>query len=207
MKPMQSIQDADENGQAKEPSPKFFNLAVKQKAVYQPTFKHRQWLEHRKNQAIEGIASIAQIETGLPSRHGPGANISRYVQREQEVEAELDSFYGNVVLKKHKWNAQKAWVEKCRLIADRLLQLVGGSTGAKRDENNKVVIGMGLGKFSSRIRLSSLHQSFQSYFIQKIGVYELHINRERFILERTLISLFFFYSLGPVPWICRCWRQ
>jgi hypothetical protein len=86
------------------------------------------------------------------------------------VEADLDSFYGSVVLKKHKWNARKARTEEYRLIADRLLQLVGGSTGAKRDEDNKVVIDVGLGKFSSKIRLSSLHESFQSYFVQKVSV-------------------------------------
>ncbi|KAF9138281.1 hypothetical protein BG015_002437 [Linnemannia schmuckeri] len=72
-----------------------------------------------------------------------------------------------MILKKHKWNAKKARTQEYRLVADRLLQLVGGSTGAKRDKDNKVVIGVGLGKFSSKIRLSSLHESFQSYFTQK----------------------------------------
>ncbi|KAK3819059.1 MAG: hypothetical protein J3R72DRAFT_529306 [Linnemannia gamsii] len=55
---------------------------------------------------------------------------------------------------------QKARAEEYRSIADRLLQLVGGSTGAKRNDDNKVVIGVGLGKFSSKIRLSSIHESF-----------------------------------------------
>jgi hypothetical protein len=41
--------------------------------------------------------------------------------------------------------------------------------GAKRKENNKVVIGVGLGKFSSKIRLSSLHESFKSYFVQRVS--------------------------------------
>ena len=154
--------------EAEESSPKFFNLAVKQKAVYQPTLKHRRWLERRKGQADEGVASIRQIETSLPARRGPEANIGEYVRREREVEAELDLFYENVVLKKHKWNASKARAEEYKLIANRLLQLVGGSTGAKRDEDNKVVIGVGLGKFSSKIRLSSLHESFLSYFVQMV---------------------------------------
>ncbi|KAF9110577.1 hypothetical protein BGX27_006156 [Mortierella sp. AM989] len=163
---LSDIEEADES------SPKFFNLAVKQKAVYQPTLKHRRWLERRKGQAVEGVASIRQIEASLPARHGPEASISSYIQREQEVEAELDSFYGNVVLKKHKWNARKARAEEYRLIADRLLQLVGGSAGAKRDEDNKVVIGVGLGKFSSKIRLTSLHESFQSYFVQMVSMHD-----------------------------------
>jgi hypothetical protein len=86
------------------------------------------------------------------------------------VEGDLEAFYGSVVLKKHKWNARKARAKKYRLITDRLLQLVGGSTGAKRIKDNKVVTSVGLGKFSSKIRLSSLHESFQSYFVQKVSL-------------------------------------
>lgn len=41
--------------------------------------------------------------------------------------------------------------------------------GAKRDKDNKVIIGIGLGQFSSKIRLSSLHESFQPYFVQKVS--------------------------------------
>jgi hypothetical protein len=149
--------------------PKFFNLAVKQKAVYQPTFKHRRWLEHRKQRSVDGSPSISQIESSLPPRHGSDASFGEYAQRVEELEEELQSFYGNPVLKKHKWNAQKARAEEYRLIANRLLQLVGGSMGAKREESNRVVIGVGLGKFSSKIRLSSLHESFQSYFVQRVS--------------------------------------
>ncbi|KAG9070085.1 hypothetical protein KI688_009416 [Linnemannia hyalina] len=46
--------EAEEDEEAEESSPKFFNLAVKQKAVYQPTFKHRRWLERRNAQTVEG---------------------------------------------------------------------------------------------------------------------------------------------------------
>ncbi|KAG9067766.1 hypothetical protein KI688_011353 [Linnemannia hyalina] len=56
-----SSTEAKEDEQAEEPLPKFFNLAVKQKAVYQPTFKHRRWLERRKGQTVEGGPSISQI--------------------------------------------------------------------------------------------------------------------------------------------------
>ncbi|KAG0058597.1 hypothetical protein BGZ89_001151, partial [Linnemannia elongata] len=71
-------------------------------------------------------ASISHIETSLPPCHSPEASISNYAQREQEVEDDLDSFYGSVVLKKRKWNARKARAEEYRLIVDHLLQLVGG---------------------------------------------------------------------------------
>ncbi|KAF9537512.1 hypothetical protein EC957_008064 [Mortierella hygrophila] len=85
----------------------------------------------------------------------------------QEVEAQLISFYGSVVLKNHRWNARKARAEEYHLIVNRLLEMVGGSLGAKRKESNKAVIGVGLGQFSSSIGLLLLHESFESYFVQK----------------------------------------
>ena len=162
-------EEAQEDLLVKQSTTKYFNLSVKQKAVYQSTFKHRRWLEQRKAQPLEGGGSINQIETSLPALHGPNASISEYTARINKAEAQLDAFYGSVVLKKHRWNARKARDEEYRLIANRLLELVGGSLGAKRKESNKVVIGVGLGQFSSRIRLSSLHESFEAYFIQKVS--------------------------------------
>ncbi|KAF9080153.1 hypothetical protein BGX23_002572, partial [Mortierella sp. AD031] len=172
--------------ETKKSPPKYFNLACKQKAVYQPTFKHRRWLEQRKEQWRVGGESISHFETSLPRRHGPEASIRDYTARVKEVKDDLDSFYGSVVLKKHKWNARKARTEEYRLIANRLLQLVGGSLGAKRQANDKVVIGVGLGQFSCKTRLSSLHESFQSYFVQKarslgyivVGVNEYYTSKK-----------------------------
>jgi len=149
--------------------PKFYNLAVKQKAVYQPTLKYRRWLEQRKQRRVEGIESISRLETELPHYRGPEASIKDYARRIQEVETELESFYGNDVLKKHLMNSRKAREREYKLIANRLLRLVGGSLGAKREESNKVVIGVGLGKFSTKMRLSSLHGSFQSFFVQRVS--------------------------------------
>ncbi|KAG0245737.1 hypothetical protein BG011_002687, partial [Mortierella polycephala] len=165
---------------------KFYNLAVKQKAVYQPILKHRRWLERKKEMSIHGSQSITRIETDLPHRRGPRASIKDYVDRLQDVGVHLDPFYDNVVLKKHKWNARKARDEEYKLIANRLLQLVGGSMGAKREASNKVIIGVGLGKFSTKTRLSSLHESFQSYFVQKarslgyivVGVNEYYTSKK-----------------------------
>ncbi|KAG0262509.1 hypothetical protein BG011_010092 [Mortierella polycephala] len=84
--------------------------------------------------------------------------------------APVKAIYHNLAVKqkaKHKWDAQRAKDDEFRPIADHLLKLVGGLIGLKRDEANKVVIGAGLGKFSTKTRLSSLHESFQSYLAQK----------------------------------------
>ncbi|KAF9079913.1 hypothetical protein BGX29_005847, partial [Mortierella sp. GBA35] len=57
----------------KEPPIKFHNLAVNQKAVYQPMLKHRRWLQKKKDEPISENGSIASIEFDLPPRRGPDA--------------------------------------------------------------------------------------------------------------------------------------
>ncbi|KAG0292900.1 hypothetical protein BGZ97_005482 [Linnemannia gamsii] len=145
---------------------RFHNLAVSQKAVYQPTFKHRRWLEQRKEHAVEGTESISHKETNLPPLRGPDASITEYVKQSSVVESDLEAFYNNITLKKHQWDSKRARDREFKLLAKRLLVLVGGTPGAKRDSSNKVVIGIGLGDFSSNSRLSSLHTAFCKYFVQ-----------------------------------------
>lgn len=192
------------------PSHKYYNLACKQKAVYQPTFKYRRWLEQRKGKPTEGGEFISHIESSLPHRHGPEASIRGYITREKEVEHDLGQFYGNVVLKKHKWNARKARMEEYRLIANRLLQLIGGTMGAKRDAENKVIIGIGLGQFSSKNRLSSLHESFKSYFVKKVSRYLLsatlcYLIKLPLILVLTSPLYYIIRSLGSSTRLYCCW--
>ena len=56
----------------------FRNLAVKQKAVYQPNFKHRRWMETEKNKDPgNGLKTIQDIETELPRLHGEGACMAK----------------------------------------------------------------------------------------------------------------------------------
>ncbi|KAG0347646.1 hypothetical protein BGZ54_004853, partial [Gamsiella multidivaricata] len=147
-------------------STQFHNLAVSQKAVYQPTFKNRRWLDQRKKRAAEGETSIAHVESNLPPLRGPDSSITKFVKESKDKESDLDTFYNSVVLKKHNWDARRARDQEFKLVAKRLLEMVGGTPGAKRDDKNKVIIGIGLGEFSSNSRLSSLHTAFSTYFIQ-----------------------------------------
>ncbi|KAG9323017.1 hypothetical protein KVV02_008085 [Mortierella alpina] len=148
----------------------FHNLAIKQKAVYQPELKHRRWMQEQKAKDLggAGVGSISDIETALPPRRGENACFTDHIGRREQAKGHLDTFYnGNNRFKKHKWDARRAKEEEYRVMTDRLLKLVGGSIGAQRDETNKVIIGVGLGRFSSNTKLTSLHESFQSYFVQK----------------------------------------
>jgi len=64
------------------PNPvKFYNLAVKQKAVYQPAFKHRRWMEEQKALVpLYATRSIADIESSMPPLRGEGASLLSYYQ-------------------------------------------------------------------------------------------------------------------------------
>lgn len=84
---------------------------ARQAEGYLPAFpqslKHRWRLKRKKKQEVKSRVSVSHIETSLPPYHSPGASISNYTQSEREVETDLDSFNGNVVLRTHKWNAKR----------------------------------------------------------------------------------------------------
>ncbi|KAG0031303.1 hypothetical protein BGZ82_007040 [Podila clonocystis] len=119
---------------------------------------------------------------------GMDANIDKYSWLTSISTNSLYYFYNSRIgFKKHKWIAKQAKEREYWQIADSLLKMVDGCMGAKRSENNKVVIGFGLGKFSTNTKLSSLHSTFQSYFIQKarslgyivVGVNEYYSSKTR----------------------------
>jgi len=138
----------------------FYNLAVSQKAVYQPTLKLRSWTEHRKKEKTEEqTESVADIEWRLPPLRGPDTNVTEYKAISNANHDQLDTFYNgeNMLYKRHVYDAKRARQEEFAVITDRLLNMVGGTIGRKREDDNKVAIGIGLGQFSSTSGLSSLH--------------------------------------------------
>ncbi|KAF8936350.1 hypothetical protein BGZ47_009551, partial [Haplosporangium gracile] len=146
----------------------FFNLAVKSKTVYQPTFRFRRWSESEKHVVPEGEKeSIHAIETRLPPLKGPGASVMNYVKELELVEERLKAFYNghNHNYKKHQWDMVRARHMEYQLLADRLLKVVEGGLGIRSNPQDPVIIGVGLGKFGTSSGLSSLHSSFWSYFI------------------------------------------
>ncbi|KAF9574621.1 hypothetical protein EC968_006036 [Mortierella alpina] len=158
-----------QQGQA--PVATFYNMAVNQKAVYQPLFKFRHWSEeHKSIKQTEDQPSISEIESGLPPQRGEDASVFSYITELEKVEEWLDRFYNGDGLryKRHEWDARRAYEEEFAHITDRILQLVGGSIGAKRDPGNMVAFAIGLGDFASNGRLTSLHTSFKTYFVQKV---------------------------------------
>jgi len=114
--------------------------------------------------------SIADIESGLPPRAGEDSDFLKYLECLDQAAMRLNDFYnGNRHrFKRRGWDARKAFEAEFAVITDRILSIVGGSISRKRDESCKVVIALGLGKFSSKTKLTSLHAAFMSYFVRKV---------------------------------------
>lgn len=147
------------------------NLAVKSKAMYQPQFKFRRWMEGQKKIVPPGASSsISDIETELPALRGEDASVINYVKELAKVEGRLDEFYnGNEMqYKRHKWDAARAKDTEYNQLANSLLKVVGGNIGEQRQDGNKVVIAIGLGQFSGTPGLTSLHSSFMAFFVRKV---------------------------------------
>jgi len=153
------------------PRPVFFNLAAKSKAVYQPGFRFRRWTEMEKKLVPEGESnSISDIETSLPPLRGPDASVIGYVDKLRQVEKGLQAFYDSPDLryKRHQYDMQRAKHTEFQLLAERLLNIVGGSSGRLKDPQDAVLIGIGLGDFQGRSGLTSLHSTFLDYFIKLV---------------------------------------
>jgi hypothetical protein len=151
----------------------FMNLAVNQKAMYQPTFRFRRWLETEKAMIPDGeTESVATIESRLPPLRGTSSSILDYMKALEEVEDRLLKFYtGNDhAYKKHKWDMERARQAEYQVLADRLLGVVGGSIGRIKNDSVPVLIAVGLGQFKSNGRLSSVHSSFLRFFIQTVSM-------------------------------------
>ncbi|KAF9276712.1 hypothetical protein BGZ68_009834 [Mortierella alpina] len=165
------------------------NLAVKSKAMYQPQFKFRRWMEGQKKIVPPGeSSSISDIESGLPALRGEDASVINYVKELSKVEDRLDEFYnGNEMqYKRHKWDAARAKDTEYNQLANSLLKVVGGNIGEQRKDSNKVIIAIGLGQFLGTPGLTSLHSSFMAFFVRKarslnyivIGVNEFYSSKK-----------------------------
>ncbi|KAG0346760.1 hypothetical protein BGZ54_005110, partial [Gamsiella multidivaricata] len=137
----------------------YYNLAVKQKAIYQPTFKHRCWMEGQKSVVPDGIESTSDIETKLPSQRSGGVSLAIYLTELEKVQGRLNEFYnGNNRLMKHKWDVIMARDEDSQSVYS--MCLAGRSTGREMK--------------STRLLLRSVWASFDQdetfiflYFVQK----------------------------------------
>jgi hypothetical protein len=113
--------------------------------------------------------TINDIELYFLPLKGHNSSVTKYADELERVKERLKAFYDGPdhKYKKHRWDMERARQAEYQLLADRLLRVVGGSIGERYDPNNPVLIGVGLGQFSTKSGLSSLHSTFLDFFIQK----------------------------------------
>ncbi|KAG0318699.1 pre-mRNA-splicing factor cwc22 [Linnemannia gamsii] len=101
--------------------PVFYNLVVKQKAVYRPTFKHRRWIKYQWPSFPPGLDdSITDIESRLPPLRGSDASVVDYLQDLERVQERLNDFYNDdkMTFKRHRWDARRAREEDGSELSD-----------------------------------------------------------------------------------------
>lgn len=130
-------------------------------------------MENEKKATTDGEdKSIHDIESRLPPLKGQKASVVNYNKELDLVETRLLEFYSGSDNRynRHLWDMRRARHMEFQLFADQLLKIVGGGIGLRYDPSKPALIGVGLGQVSTSSGFSSLHSSFLTYFIQKVGI-------------------------------------
>ncbi|KAF9996824.1 hypothetical protein BGZ79_009439 [Entomortierella chlamydospora] len=194
---------------------RYFELVVKRNAVSQPTKRFSKWLEVKKANTI-GVSTsrtIQDIESSLPPLKGEGASFRGHVQERNAAESDLDNFYNNSNIWKHQWDAKICCQEEYYQVADGLLKLIGGAVGRPRMPHQRVVIAIGLAKFTAVRGPPSLDGTFQSFFInlaRSLDYLVIGIN-EYYTSKKCPTCLDFVCSTSDWRTLycknCKCFRQ
>ncbi|KAF9100189.1 hypothetical protein BGX23_004017 [Mortierella sp. AD031] len=168
------------------------NLAVNQKAVYQPQFRFQRWLEGEKEAVPEGeTKSIADIESALPPLRGDGSRVVKYTA-ELKGENRLLEFYNgdNNRYKRYQWDLRRARQEEYSAIANRLLSIVDGSIGRIKDKSDPVLIGarslgyivVGLNKFYTSKKCPICHEFVAQVTLRRLYCLECQVYHHRDVM-------------------------
>ncbi|KAF9132445.1 hypothetical protein BGX30_012656 [Mortierella sp. GBA39] len=191
--------------------PVYYNLAVKAKTVYQPQFRFRMWLEAEKMSRSEGEEeSVSDIESRLPPLRGESAGVIDYIDELKRVEARLKTFYtcDGGRYRRYIWEMERARQEEFNAIAERLLNVVGGSQSRRVGDGpdaDPILIGIGLCKFFLQDWSFLLGLLFLTYFVRTahalgyevVRLNEHHTSKkcprcEQFVAQVTFRSLYCF---------------
>ncbi|KAI7825704.1 hypothetical protein BC939DRAFT_476140 [Gamsiella multidivaricata] len=156
----------------------------------EPTQVHRENL--RKKAVERADKCMHELEDD-----DPGSTTPEPGRKDDDVDMSNSQGYNTNFRSSH-LSQSRSEVEGCVLVHVQAQKtdggLVGGSIGRKREEVNMVVIGIGLDKFSTKTRLSSLHESFQSHFVQKARSLDYIVVR---------VNEYYFEEVPDVREVCR----
>jgi transposase len=136
-------------------------LSIKKKALNEPSRLFASWLE-KKKENTRRLYELEQESTQKQESESILAYWSRYFNRYKQ----LSAFYNSKSVQKKSWGRNKAQRGEYDRAVCALLKMVDGKYHKKYDGSNPPMFVLGDAKFGSD---SSLHTSFESYFISKIA--------------------------------------
>ena len=139
------------------------NLAIKRKALYQPNLMARQHVEQSKS------SKVMKTEQAIPSRSACTYTASlEHARQAKLAEPALKLFYGSKRFKRLSHDMKKAKRGEFDVATNAILKMANCHIGRKKGEDEQVLFAIGMGDFNTHTRLSSLHTSFATYFINKV---------------------------------------
>lgn len=133
------------------------NLAVRTRALNDPSRQHRSWLEQRKQKH----ASILEWERALERRDGE--DDTAYFRRWFDEAVKVRRFYNSVKMKKRRWDLNKATRAVYNKAVRALLLMNGTKPGRHRAENMRLSFAIGDSDFGS-----GTHSAFEKYFVSQV---------------------------------------
>lgn len=155
---------ATTNWEVSEPPWVIRNLKIKQKALMQPQFKYRRALEARKTDDVRDMeASI------LPKKGISDAEIRYFLQSLNKVRDRLNRHYNETFRhRRDTWDMRKARDAEDRVAINAILNMVKTDANGNAIPENKVLWVVGLGKFNTKAKLSSLHGTFGAKLVSTV---------------------------------------
>ncbi|KAF9378618.1 hypothetical protein CPC16_011207, partial [Podila verticillata] len=144
-------------------------LLVGQKALMQPSFKGRRDMQLRKEEYqltdSDHKGEVQELEQSIPPRKGvQDAEVSsNYLQKATAVHPRLHQYYNS-----NYWHRRTAWDMKKGKEGEYHVAIRSVLAMVEDVPKEKVLFVIGLGKFGTKSKLTSLHGTFGSLFVKTL---------------------------------------
>ncbi|KAI3658768.1 hypothetical protein MP638_001650, partial [Amoeboaphelidium occidentale] len=137
------------------------NLAVNKKALGEPYYLHRNWLN--KTKMKDENKPVRDAENCGLSRNSD-ETITIYFNRMMERYSVLANFYNSHAIRKRTFEYHCAKQREMDRVFNALISMVGLKPHQKVKKKQRIYVGIGTGDFDAT---GSLHTSFLEYFVRK----------------------------------------
>lgn len=134
------------------------NLAIRSRALDEPSRLHRSWLQQRKIKH----GHVLQWERDLAFRNGE--TTTDFLTRWLGLVKDIHAFYNTTKMKKRRWDLHRATRALYNKVVDACLKMNGASLGRKRDgQDRRLVFAIGDSQFGY-----GTNTAIEKYFVSKV---------------------------------------